>query len=145
MASGPPYIPGLPPGVVQHAINVWQGLNRPVPSPPPLVNPSPPPGPNRNGQNPPAAGGDALEGLWATSGGTWRFTKDDQGYSFEEASVLLGITGQGRANCQNGTVQVACTSFLLGHVTYTLHLSADVMSGYANLFGIAVPIHSQRI
>src|SRR4051794_30668441 len=115
MASVPPYIPGLPPGIAQNFLNQWHDLNRTTQPPlPPVIHPVPPPdSPPVNNPNPNA---DPLEGTWLTSGGSWRFTKEAQGYRFEESSVL-GISGEGRATCEDGNVHIDYNSSFLGHVT----------------------------
>lgn len=141
MASIPPYIPGLPPEIARDFLNKWHDLNRPTQPPlPPVVNPVPRQGPQPV-NNPNA---DPLEGTWVTSGGSWRFTKDAQGYRFEESSAL-GITGEGRATYENGNVHVDYNSSFLGHVTCTLTLSENVMSGSINVLGIPAPFFLHRV
>ena len=78
------------------------------------------------------------------SGGSWRFTKDAQGYQLEESSAL-GKTGEGRATCENGNVHIDYNSGFLGRTTCTLTLSGNVMSGSINLLGIPAPVYLQRI
>lgn len=140
MPGIPPYVPGLPPGIAQESLNKWHDLNRPTQPPLPPINPLPPQGPHPV-NNPNA---DPLEGTWVTSAGSWRFTKDAQDYRLEEHSAL-GITGEGRATCENGNVHVDYNSSFLGHVTCTLTLSDNVMSGSVNVLGIPAPFYLQRI
>jgi hypothetical protein len=141
MSSVPPYIPGLPPQITQDFLDKWHDLNRSTPAPvPPVINPLPPQGPQP--VNDPNA--DPLEGTWVTSAGSWRFSKDAQGYRFEESSAL-GITGEGRATCENGNVHIDYNSSFLGHVTCTLTLSGNVISGSVNILGIPAPVYLQRV
>jgi hypothetical protein len=141
MANDPPYIPGLPPGIAQDFLNQWHNtLNRPTPNRlPPFVNQVPPPGPPPV-NNPNA---DPIEGTWVSSGGSWRFVKDGQGYRFEETS-LLGTTGVGRAAFENGSVHIDYNSSFLGHITCTLAVSGNVMQGNLSMWGSTVPIYLQR-
>jgi hypothetical protein len=143
MTSVPPYVPGLPPGIAQEFLNQWHTRNWPTQLPlPPVVNPLPPQGPQA--VNNPSPNTDPLQGTWVTSGGSWRFTKDAQGYRFEESSAL-GITGEGRATYENGNVHVDYNSSFLGHVTCTLTLSESVMSGSINVLGIPAPFYLRRV
>jgi len=84
-----------------------------------------------------------LEGTWVTAGGSWQFTKDAQGYQFQETSPL-GVVGQGRATCENGHVHIDYVNSLMGRITCTLALSGNLMQGSVNLGVVAMPLILQR-
>jgi|EndMetStandDraft_5_1072996.scaffolds.fasta_scaffold39715_2 hypothetical protein len=144
MPSDPPYIPNLPPHLAQEFLDKWPTPNRPGPQQfTPVSNPVPPQGHLPRSSENSSVHTDPLEGTWVTAGGSWQFTKDTQGYQFQETSAL-GVVGQGRATCENGHVQIDYVNNLLGRITCTLALSGNVMQGSFNMGPIAMPIHLQR-
>jgi hypothetical protein len=139
----PPYIPGLPPHIQQEFLDRW-GNPPPRPEVRPPVPVADPPVVNRKFVPADNQGKDPVAGTWATSDGTWCFTKDAKGYSLIERSALLGQTGQGRATLNGQMLLVDFTSAMLGRMSITLTLNGDVMQGTVSVWGMPVSYFLQR-
>jgi hypothetical protein len=141
MASNPPYVPGLPPHIRQEFLNRWSSSPTPVPTWPaplpqvPVRVPDPAP--------PRVQDSDPIVGTWITSGGAWHFTRDGNGYSFTETSVL-GQTGEGRATLEGQILSVDFTSAMLGRMSIAFTLDSGVLQGTMPFWGVPIPFVLRR-
>ena len=88
--------------------------------------------------------GDPIAGTWLTSGGTWHFTKDGDGYTLVETSVL-GQTGHGHAKLEGTILSVNFFSSFLGQQSLTLTLGDRVLQGTMAFMGMPLPCILQRV
>jgi hypothetical protein len=81
----------------------------------------------------------ALNGRWkATSGGTYEFATENDGYHVTQRSIL-GKVGEGRATVNGNVVTLTIKSVLLVTLTVDLRLNGDKLEGLMPVLGMSVP------
>jgi hypothetical protein len=85
---------------------------------------------------------DVLAGHWITTGGSYDFIKEKNGYRVIETGAL-GKTGQGKAVLEGNEVTLTIRN-IFGNFTYDLTLDGDTLEGELTVMGMTMPMILSR-